>query len=54
MLNPVEHDDFLEIKRRNPLQAGRIDAVLVRIGAPLVMRVDAAYRAEIMFCRARK
>ena len=45
----VEDDDLCEIERRNTFQAGDVDAQLVGVRAALVMRVNAADRAEMMF-----
>jgi len=44
----VVDDDLREIERRYALQAGDIDAELVRVRAALVVGVDAADRAEMM------
>lgn len=44
----VVDDDFLEVEGRHALQASNIDAELVRVRAPLVMRVDPADGAEMV------
>jgi hypothetical protein len=42
-----------EVKRAQPLQAGNVDAILLRIRSPLMMGVDPALRAEIVLGRVR-
>jgi hypothetical protein len=40
--------DHVKVKRADALQAGGIDAVLVGIRPALVVRVNAAFRAEVV------
>ncbi len=42
MVNTVKHWHLPEVTRIYAFQAGNVKAKLVRIGAPLVMRIDAA------------
>lgn len=46
VVHAVGDGHFREVERADAFQAGDIDAVLVRIGATLVVGVDAAARAE--------
>ena len=48
----VNHHLF-EIEGRDALQAGDVDAKLVRVRAALVVGIDAAHRAEMMLGDAR-
>src|ERR1700733_8504758 len=48
MDDAVEHENFSEVEGAKTLQAGGVDAVLVRVRAPAVVGVDAAGRTEIM------
>lgn len=50
MDTPLVDGKFGKVERADPFQAGCIDAVLIRVGASLVVRVDPALRAEIMLC----
>ena len=51
MRDTVLHRDFLEVEGAYALQAGNVDPVLIGIRAPLVMGVDAAFRAKVMLRR---
>ena len=53
MVNTVKHRHLAEIERIDALQAGNVIAKLVRIGAPLVMCIDAANGTEIVLGRHR-
>lgn len=48
VLDPIVDGHLLEIKGADALETGNVDAVLVGIGAPPMMRVYSACRAEIM------
>ena len=45
----IMDDELAEIERRNAFEAGSVDPELVGVRAPLVMRVDAADRTEMVF-----
>ena len=49
VIDPVIGRDRAQIERIDAFQAADVVAVLIRIGAPLVVGVDAAARAEVMF-----
>lgn len=40
--------DHVKVKRADAFQAGGVDAVLVGVRAALMVRVDAAFRTEVM------
>ena len=46
------HTNLLKIKRAYSFQAGDVDPILARVGATLVVGINAALGAEIMFCRS--
>jgi hypothetical protein len=48
VLRTVVDDDLFEIERRHAFEACDIDANLVGVRTPLVVRVDAAVSAEMM------
>lgn len=48
MAGTVVDRNLVKIERTDPLKARNIDAVLLRIGTTLVMRIDAAARTEVM------
>lgn len=48
MIDAIVHWNFGKVERADPGQARCIDAELIRIGAPPVMRVDPACAAEIV------
>jgi hypothetical protein len=52
VVHAVGDGHFREVERADAFQAGDIDAVLVRIGATLVVGVDAAARAEEVLGRS--
>ena len=43
VVGAIVHDNILEIEGTQTRQASNIDPVLIRIGSPLVMGVDAAF-----------
>ena len=50
MIDAIHHLDWLELKWIvHPLQTTDVETVFIRIGSSLVMGVDAANRAEIVF-----
>ena len=49
MVYPVVDDNAIEIKWATTLKTRDIDAIFFGIGAALVVRIDATYRAEVMF-----
>ncbi len=49
MIDAVINGDLLEIERADALNASDIDTIFVGIGAPLVVGVNAAFGAEIVF-----
>src|SRR5271169_5810427 len=53
MSNTVKDWKILEIKGANAVEACNIDAILVRIRASPVVRVDSAFRAEVMLSLPR-
>jgi len=52
MALPIVNHHLAEIERRQALEASGIYAELVRIRAALVVGIDAADRAEMMFSRS--
>ena len=52
MMCTIRHTNLLKIKRAYSFQAGDVDPILARVGATLVVGINTALRAEIMFCRA--
>ena len=48
MVHAVVNRYFFDFKGIDPLQTADVEAVLVRVGPPLMMRVDATCRAEEM------
>lgn len=48
MIHPVIDGDFRKIKRAYTDQACSVDAELIRIRPPLVMRVNTAFRAKVV------
>ena len=52
MVGAIVDDNVLEIEGAQPREAGDIDAELVGIGSPLMMGIDAAFRAKEMLGRA--
>src|SRR5262245_31355998 len=46
----VVDNNVLEIERAQPRQAGDIDAELIGIGSPLMVRINPAFRAKEVFC----
>jgi len=52
VVDAVDHRHILEVERADTLQAGDVDAVLVRIGAAAMVGVDAAFRTEVVLRRA--
>jgi hypothetical protein len=53
MSDAVIHRHFGEVEWAHAFEASDVDAVLSRVGAALVMRVDAAFRAKIVLRRHR-
>ena len=53
MFDAIVDDNVLEIEWTQPREAGDIDAELIGIRSPLMMRIDATFRAKEMFCRTR-
>src|SRR6185312_15367295 len=53
VVDAVDHRHFGEIEGANAFETGSVDAVVIRIRAAAMMRVDAALRAEIMLGDAR-
>jgi len=49
MTLPIENEDFLEIEGRDPRKAGYVDAKLPLVRAPLMVRINPAIPAEMMF-----
>ena len=48
MIHPIKYRDFCKQVGIDPLEAAHVVPILIRKGAPLVMRVDAAVRAEVV------
>ena len=53
MSDAVIHRHFGEVEWAHAFEASDVDGVLSRVGAALVMRVDAAFRAKIVLRRHR-
>ena len=53
MVDAIVDDNVLEIEGTQPREAGDIDAELIGIRSPLMMGIDAAFRAKEMLCRTR-
>jgi hypothetical protein len=48
MINAIKHDNVVEIEGTQPGEASNIDAILIGNRSPLVMGVDATFRAKEM------
>jgi hypothetical protein len=52
-MNPVIGRNLCDIEGVDALQAANVVAVLLRVGTPLMMRMDAAHRAKVVLGCAR-